>query len=337
MAQPIDSGSKAARLRSPAYPGINLETALKRAKEFHTKERRNSANVAVAVTHWGFVPTSGGAYIIVAALKSFGLFDDEGSGNERKVKLSTRGLRIILDEREDSPERAAAIKEAALAPTIHAKLWRKYGANLPSDANLRHELIFEWKFNENSVDSFIKEYRDTIRFAKLMDSDTISSGVKDTAEDDEEQNESGNALQVGDFVQWESQGILQFSDHKRVREVSSDGKWAFVDGSDTGVPVKELTVVEAPSSAAAVPPPASPASLPPRPRTMVESQTAAGQPPPTAPSGRMQDVFSLTEGPVTIQWPASLSAESYEDFSGWLDLLKRRVGRSVAKIEPKRD
>jgi hypothetical protein len=45
----------------------------------------------------------------------------------------------------------------------------------------------------------------------------------------------------------------------------------------------------------------------------------------------MQDVFSLTEGPVTIQWPASLSAESYEDFSGWLDLLKRKIGRSVVR------
>src|SRR5215471_15103506 len=85
------------RLRSPAYPGVNLETAIARAVEFHNKERRNAANVTVAVQHWGFNPSSGGAYIIVAALKSFGIFDEEGSGKERKVRLSARGLRLVLD------------------------------------------------------------------------------------------------------------------------------------------------------------------------------------------------------------------------------------------------
>jgi hypothetical protein len=42
-----------------------------------------------------------------------------------------------------------------------------------------------------------------------------------------------------------------------------------------------------------------------------------------------QDVFSLTEGPVTIQWPATLSPESYEDLGDWLDIVKRKIGRSV--------
>lgn len=45
--------------------------------------------------------------------------------------------------------------------------------------------------------------------------------------------------------------------------------------------------------------------------------------------GRRQDVFSLNEGPVTIQWPASLSPESFEDVSAWLDILKRKIGREV--------
>jgi hypothetical protein len=43
-----------------------------------------------------------------------------------------------------------------------------------------------------------------------------------------------------------------------------------------------------------------------------------------------QDVFSLVEGPVTIQWPAVLSAASFEDLSAWLDILKRKIGRSIA-------
>ena len=42
-----------------------------------------------------------------------------------------------------------------------------------------------------------------------------------------------------------------------------------------------------------------------------------------------QDTFTLEEGDVVIQWPASLSQESFEDFKDWLRLLERRVARSV--------
>ena len=45
--------------------------------------------------------------------------------------------------------------------------------------------------------------------------------------------------------------------------------------------------------------------------------------------GQRQDVFSLPEGPVTLTWPAGLSKESNEDLSSWLDIIKRKIGRSV--------
>jgi hypothetical protein len=71
----------------------------------------------------------------------------------------------------------------------------------------------------------------------------------------------------------------------------------------------------------------------PRPRTMLETQKAAGQLAGQAPAGYRHDVFSLAEGTVTIQWPVALSPESYEDLGDWLDILKRKIGRSV-KAEP---
>lgn len=40
-------------------------------------------------------------------------------------------------------------------------------------------------------------------------------------------------------------------------------------------------------------------------------------------------MFSLAEGTVTVQWPVTLSPESYEDLGDWLDILKRKIGRSV--------
>lgn len=44
-----------------------------------------------------------------------------------------------------------------------------------------------------------------------------------------------------------------------------------------------------------------------------------------------EDVFTLDEGPVSIQWPGELSEESFEDMKDWLELLVRKIGRSVRK------
>jgi hypothetical protein len=175
--------AKSPRLRSPAYPGIDLEAAIKRAQEFYDRERRNSANAEIAVQHWGYKPTSGGGFIVIAALKAFGLISDSGSGKARKIQLTDLALRILLDRRPDSLERSEAIKQAALMPKIHSSLWNKYRDEIPSEENLRHELVFERKFNENSVGDFIREFRATIKFANLSNSDTVSLSDEDTGED----------------------------------------------------------------------------------------------------------------------------------------------------------
>lgn len=42
-----------------------------------------------------------------------------------------------------------------------------------------------------------------------------------------------------------------------------------------------------------------------------------------------QDVFSLDEGNVVIVMPEKLSEASYEDFSDWLELIKRKAKRTI--------
>jgi hypothetical protein len=167
---PESTGRK--RLRSPAYPFINLETAIKRAGEFYAKEKHNSAPLKVAVRHWGYEEKSSGGLQTAAALISFGLMRDEGTGDRRKLKLTENALRILLDPRPESEDRVAAIRAAALTPKIHQQLWRKWHNGIPSDDNVKHFLILELKppFNPGVADGFIKQYKDTIAFARPDDS-----------------------------------------------------------------------------------------------------------------------------------------------------------------------
>jgi hypothetical protein len=303
---------KRKRTRSPAYPSINLESAIARARQFYEKEQRNAANITVATKHWGFSEGSSSGAQTIAALSQFGLLEDHGTGDKRTVRLSQNALKILLDTRPDSEDRAKLIKQAALGPKIHQQLWERWGISLPSDDQLKHTLLFEWPtpFNDNAVDGFISEYRDTISFSKLAESDTVASEVKGGTT-----TEGGKYMpKVGDFVQWESGGALQFREAMKISNISPDGNFAFVEGSSTGLPIGELRLQEAPKIAPVITPP------------MVPSKQSM-----------RQDIFSLTEGTVTIQWPTPLSQESIQDLQDWLKIVERKITRSVVSTENRQE
>ena len=151
------------KVRSPSFPFIGLREALDRARAFYEAEQRNAARPETAAAHWGYSPKSSGGKQTIAALRAFGLLDGDSL-----VKLSGRALRIVLDERSGSEERERLLQQAALMPPIHARLWERYGAELPSAQTLRLWLILDEGFNENSVDDFLTEYRETLEYARLL-------------------------------------------------------------------------------------------------------------------------------------------------------------------------
>jgi hypothetical protein len=184
---------KTKRVRSPAYPSMNLKTAIERAETIYKHEKRNAAPVSVVATHCGTNIESSAGLRLISALKQFGLVVEEGSGDDRQVRLSGRALDILLAESEDSDARIAAIKDAALSPKIHATIWNNYGGKLPSDATLRIYLIRQLEFNDGMVGRFIKDFRSTISFAKLVQGDTIDEG--NSGDDEESQNQDrGRAM-----------------------------------------------------------------------------------------------------------------------------------------------
>jgi hypothetical protein len=179
MEEKTKEKEKKAKDRSPNYPGINLEMAIEKARILREKEGKHLAPVEAVLHDWGYVPKSSGGLVTLSALKKFGLIDEQGKGANRRIKLSDLALRILLDDREDSTERIEAIKEAALNPIIHQKLWKEYGAKLPSEENLLVTLRRDEGFTDNAAKDLIKEYSSTIELAKLKKSDIMSGHEKD--------------------------------------------------------------------------------------------------------------------------------------------------------------
>ena len=127
---PMSEAESKKKVRSPSFPFIGLREALDRARAFYEAEQRNAARPETAAAHWGYSPKSSGGKQTIAALRAFGLLDGDSL-----VKLSGRALRIVLDERSGSEERERLLQQAALMPPIHARLWERYGAELPLGAD----------------------------------------------------------------------------------------------------------------------------------------------------------------------------------------------------------
>jgi hypothetical protein len=299
------------RQRSPAYPFINLETALKRAREFYSQETRGAAYLKVAAKHWGYEEKSSGGLQTAAALIGFGLMRDEGTGDKRKLQLTPSALRILLDSRNESLERVEAIKQAALTPKIHAELWKRFGPTT-SNEQLRHTLILDWEppFNENTVDGFIKEYRDTIAFAKLVESDIVSTEVIDNG--DKDGTRTPYVPKIGDWVQWEHNGVLGLTEATQIKGFSPDREWVYVNSQNGAVPTRELILESAPV------------------KPLAQSEVSTGQHQPSPPKTLMLEfVVPLSDGKAVFQWPSTLSKEDVEDLKDSLKMMERKISRAV--------
>jgi hypothetical protein len=319
MAESTITSGAARRIRSPAYPSMSLEAAIGRARTLYDKEGqgRHPIPIMSIARDWDYSSLNGAPLVAIAALKQYGLLEELGvpDGQPRQLQLSPMARDLVVRERT-SPEWKEAAKKAALIPKLYSRLWAKYGWPMPSDSTIQTYLELEEHYNRNCIASLIKDYKATISFANVATGDKIPP-------DGEEQAGNGDQPpKIGDFVQWTSQGMVQFPQPLRVVAISDDGAFLRVEGSMTGIPVEQTRVEPPPKGSAPPPPP--------------ELQRPPGYKPPIfSQFGEQdkQDVFTLESGSVVVRWPQTLTAAEFEDLDQWIKILLRKIKRSVNSIK----
>lgn len=155
------------------------------ARKVHAQAKHHPLDPELAFQAWNLKSKSGQALVSIAALKRFGLLEamSQRGPHRGKVRVSDLALGILLDEREDSAERAGLIRQAALRPSIHAELWKQYDGELPENAALRFHLQRDRKFTESGAGDFIEQFRSTIAFAEL------ESGAPPSGDGDDDSHE----------------------------------------------------------------------------------------------------------------------------------------------------
>lgn len=276
--------------RSPNFPGMSLSDAIAKVRALYGHVKRYPTSTTVIMEHLGYGKNvSGAAGRGLSALRQYGLLEEVGDD----LKVSDVAFHILTLS-EQAPQRVEAIRKAAQKPQIFRDVLSAFPEGLPSDATLSDWLITRKKFNPTSVPAFIRSFKATISFAKLAP-DEYNDGTPPPL-----------AIAVGDYVQWESQGVVQF-ESKRVTNL--DGGYVFVEGSLAGIPLDQVQKVDPP------PPPLVPGQVP-----------ALLKP----VAGVAREVSAFEEGEAILQFPSNLSAETVTDLEDWLKLvvkkLKRRYG-----------
>ncbi len=255
---------KQPRFRSPPFPYIGLGRAIEKADQLYGAVRNHAAALPTAAKAWETGPKSSATLQSVAALIQYGLLDDEGSGEARKVKLTPLALKIVMDKRPESEERKNAIKQAAISPSTFREIYDRFGAAQEiDDALLHHALTAERvqegraPFSDQSASDVLRVYRDTISFAGMADADLNAHEPHEESENEALARPRAQIV-IGSYVQWVSNGVAQFGEPKRVRALSEDQEWAFVDGSETGLPLSELEVFDTPQQRGGTAPPRLP-------------------------------------------------------------------------------
>lgn len=164
-----DQQAKQKKERSPSFPFIALRKAVERAQTLYDKHRREPARLSAVAGSWGYSPKSSGMLQTVAALKQFGLIDDLGSGEDRKVVLTKLGHTIIADARPGVREQS--LKDAALFSAIISEYVPRWVPTRPSDAHCISELHLDRGFTEEAARIFLRVFDETVSFAGLAEQD----------------------------------------------------------------------------------------------------------------------------------------------------------------------
>jgi hypothetical protein len=148
------------RKKSPRAPSIPLDDAIERAQRVYAKEARHPAPTEVIAQDMGYKSANNGAALsVLASMRYFGLLERPSEG---KLAVS-KDVETYLYAPDEEVKRNLRLKWLR-APNVFAELLTSFPGELPSDANIRFELIGRG-FSAAASDALVAVFRRSAEFA----------------------------------------------------------------------------------------------------------------------------------------------------------------------------
>lgn len=304
-------------VRSPAYPSLSLQDAIDAVAKIESQYRTAPVDREVAAKVLGYSGLTGASNSTLAALAHYGLVERAGKGHMRV----TPRARAILHA-QNAAEKADNLRAAGFEPDLFRELHERFPDMIPPEDGVVTHLNRQG-FNQSAVRPAAKAYLSTLAY--LQEAGATGSHGQEVREGAESGSSKGGdgitygEARIGDFVDYEVGGAIANAEPVRVRALSEDGKWVFVDGSETGLEMDNVIVKGRP---------AEPEKALERPTLPLPKKDQPDQP----PQGMRKAMFPLDEGDVTLIFPESLSTEGLGDLADYLDIFLQKEKRKKAQL-----
>ncbi len=162
------------RKKSPRAPTLPLDEAVDRVMKAYDRERLHPAPTDVVAQNLGYKgASSGSALSALASLRYYGLLERPKDGYLAVTK-EVEAFKFAPDE---------ALKRSFLLnflrrPALFSELLEKYSTGLPSDANLKYDLI-QRGFLPASASEVVLVFRRSVEFTSYFDGAESDTQIKD--------------------------------------------------------------------------------------------------------------------------------------------------------------
>lgn len=162
-----------ARMRSPNFPGLPLEDAIKAAKVIWDKNRRAPISREAGAKDLGYTGLTGRSLRVLGAMNQYDLVENTSKGQMRVTKTAED---IFHGFPEDV--RLAALRRAGRAPTLFQSIYDKFEGTVPGENAVR-SFLFQSGFTNEGVEKALKNFLETNRYLEI-------AGASESYGEDEE-------------------------------------------------------------------------------------------------------------------------------------------------------
>lgn len=150
-----------ARMRSPNFPSLSLESAIKAARQIYDKNRRAVIMRDDAAKDIGYSGLTGRSLAVLGALKQFNLIENVSKGQVRVTKVAED---IFHGYPEDV--KLAALHAAGTAPTFYNDIYERFEGDIPGDNAVRSFLI-QKGFTNEGVERALRAFLETNHYLEI--------------------------------------------------------------------------------------------------------------------------------------------------------------------------
>lgn len=167
---------------------MSLEEAIDRVQKAYDRDRLHPAPTDVVAQHLGYKGASNGAALsALASIRYFGLVDRPREGFLAVTK-DFEHFKFAPDDQQ----RRRLLVGFLRKPPLYSELLDKYASGLPSDANLRFELI-QRGFSPVSAEATLIAFRRSVDYADYFAGEDHEGVALAAAEDNEDTGDAGAA------------------------------------------------------------------------------------------------------------------------------------------------